>query len=84
MTDETDVREGASWRANASLVLGILAISGALPCVGSLLAIGFAVGEDSSTARAGLVLGCLSLVAPLLLLVLFGCLGVPLFVLGVF
>jgi hypothetical protein len=46
-----------STRAVLSLVFGVLALSGACPCIGGILAILLGAGEPSGVARAGVILG---------------------------
>ena len=74
---EAPTEPETSGRAVAALVCGVLAIGGALPCLGSVLAIWLGASEESPVGRAGLVLGCLSLAIPLLMLMLTGCLALP-------
>jgi len=66
----TDQAEPASGRGIASLVLGILGITQVVPLIGPLLAIFLGAGEDSSAARAGRILGWITLA--LYALALFG------------
>ncbi len=67
----------ASGKAVASLVFGILAITGALPCIGSVLAIALGAGEESGVGRAGVLIGLVSLLLPVLGLGFMCCFGVP-------
>ncbi len=53
--------ETTSTRAALSLVFGILAITGVCPCIGSFAAILLGAGERHGTARAGVILGWVSL-----------------------
>ena len=80
--DQTGEAQAASGRAVASLVFGILAITGVLPCIGSFLAIALGVGEETGVGRAGFVIGWISLLIPLLGLGALCCFGVPLAFVG--
>ena len=73
--------ETTSTRAVLSLVFGILAITGTCPCVGSILAVLCGAGDRSGIARAGVILGWISILfwALLAALCLFA-LGVGAFV----
>ncbi len=51
----------ASGRAIASLVFGILGLVGFAPCIGPILAIVFGGGEPSGIAKAGVILGWVTL-----------------------
>ena len=54
-------KDETSGRAIASLVFGILGITGTCTCVGSILAIALGAGEEGGIARAGVVLGWIGL-----------------------
>jgi cytochrome c biogenesis protein CcdA len=55
------MKEEVSGKAIASLVFGILAVTGVCPCIGSIVAIALGVGETSGVARAGVILGWIHL-----------------------
>lgn len=54
-------KEETSGRAIASLVFGILGITGTCACIGSILAIVLGAGEEGGIARAGVLLGWIGL-----------------------
>lgn len=58
---ETASPEPASGRAVASLVFGILGVSFVAPCVGPILAIVLGNGEPGGVAKAGVILGWITL-----------------------
>jgi hypothetical protein len=66
------VSENNSGKAIASLIFGILGLTGACPCVGSILAIVLASGESGDIAKAGRILGWIGLALTLLSLLLVG------------
>ncbi len=51
-----------SARAVLSLIFGVLGLLCILPCVGPIAAIGLAIGEKDGMARAGMILGWITLV----------------------
>ena len=53
--------EATSTSAVLSLVFGILGITGACPCIGSILAIVLGAGDRSGVARAGVILGWITI-----------------------
>ena len=76
---ETMTEQTTSGRAIASLVFGILGLVGFVPCVGPILAIVLGSGEADGVAKAGVLLGWITLAlysitvfVVLLLAVIFG------------
>lgn len=55
-------QNSTSARAVLSLVFGVLGLLCILPCVGPIAAIGLGIGEKDSMARAGVILGWITLV----------------------
>jgi len=51
------IPEVTSTRAVLSLVFGVLGITGTCPCIGSILAVVLGAGDRSGVARAGVILG---------------------------
>ncbi len=51
------MKEEVSGKAIASLIIGILSVTGMGCCVGGVLAIALGAGETSGVARAGVILG---------------------------
>ena len=61
-TDSATHAPEPSGKSIASLIFGILGLVGFLPCVGPLVAIFLGTGERDGVAKAGVILGWISLV----------------------
>lgn len=67
------MKEEVSGKAIASLIIGILSVTGMGCCVGGVLAIALGSGETSGVARAGVILGWIH-IATLAILLIIGAL----------
>lgn len=62
MNDSNPREASVTTRSVLALVFGLLGITGACPCLGSIAAIALGMGEENGVGRAGFHLGWISLV----------------------
>jgi hypothetical protein len=61
-----------SGKAIASLVFGILGLTGTCPCLGPILAVVLGAGEERGVGRAGFILGWIGVALQIAIVLAFG------------